>query len=79
MSYLDTTYCKHDDITRVQETRDCILLYKHHLLELGATEDVITVVENRVWDLVEKPTTEAKTVPPADINLLVDHVLTGEV
>ncbi len=76
MSGLGTTYRKRDDIKKVRETRDCILLCKHHLLELGATEDAITAIETRAWDLVEKPVIEAKTTPPADINLLV---ATGEV
>jgi pyruvate dehydrogenase E1 component alpha subunit len=79
MSDPDTTYRKRDDIKTVRETRDCILMNKHRLLELGATEDELTAVEDRVRDFVEKQAAEAEAAPPADINLLVDHVFTGEV
>ncbi len=46
MSDPDTTYRKCDDIKTVRESCAYILCYKRCLLELSATEDEVTVVED---------------------------------
>ncbi len=78
MSDQDTMRHKRDNIKTMYETCDCILFCKRRWLELGATEDKITAVEDRARDLDEKQATEAKVAPPADIILLVNHLLTSE-